>query len=212
MITESNTGFVVAYRYKYQLCTTMVMDEFGEGRVVQQSLFEANGDWHMDKVLEHLERANPDSLKMVRVIIIDKDFIEIRVLRSHFKETQISICLFHVIKYLKTMSRKPEFGKVAEQDHSSIDHIVHNMVYVATEDIYEQGRHDLRVLCDRIGLSGLCQYMEVNWHSCIDMWVMYRQRRSPISRTTQTIDWRTYSVNLKRVSMVPAAWQAAFRN
>ncbi|GAB9475463.1 hypothetical protein Gpo141_00012559 [Globisporangium polare] len=31
-------------QWNYQLCTFMVMDEFGDGQVVQQSLFETNGD------------------------------------------------------------------------------------------------------------------------------------------------------------------------
>ncbi|KAL3674332.1 hypothetical protein V7S43_000288 [Phytophthora oleae] len=34
-------------RYNYHLLTFMAMNEFEEGAVVQQSLLEANGDWHM---------------------------------------------------------------------------------------------------------------------------------------------------------------------
>jgi hypothetical protein len=44
--------------YNYQLMMFMVMNEFGEGMPVQQSLIEANGDWHMDKAVEHLTQTN----------------------------------------------------------------------------------------------------------------------------------------------------------
>ncbi|KAE9300970.1 hypothetical protein PR003_g22640 [Phytophthora rubi] len=43
-------------RYNYQLLTFMSMNEFGEGTVVQHSLLEANGDWHMDKAICHFKR------------------------------------------------------------------------------------------------------------------------------------------------------------
>jgi hypothetical protein len=39
----------------------MVVDEYGSGQVVQQSLIETNSDWHMERVLAHLKRANPTS-------------------------------------------------------------------------------------------------------------------------------------------------------
>ncbi|KAE9104892.1 hypothetical protein PF010_g13220 [Phytophthora fragariae] len=43
-------------RYNYQLLTFTTMNEFGEGAVVQQSLLEANGDWHMDRAVAHIKR------------------------------------------------------------------------------------------------------------------------------------------------------------
>jgi hypothetical protein len=58
----------------------MVMDEYGMGQVVQQSLIETNSDWHMERVLAHLKRANPTSHNPVRVIMVDKDLNEIKIL------------------------------------------------------------------------------------------------------------------------------------
>ncbi|KAG3247329.1 hypothetical protein PI124_g7950 [Phytophthora idaei] len=39
-------------RYNYQLCTLMIIDQFGNGQAVQHSVFERNADWHMVKVVE----------------------------------------------------------------------------------------------------------------------------------------------------------------
>ncbi|ETM43119.1 hypothetical protein L914_11347 [Phytophthora nicotianae] len=40
-------------RYNYRLLTFMGMNEFCEGAVVQQSLIDANGDWHMERAIAH---------------------------------------------------------------------------------------------------------------------------------------------------------------
>ncbi|KAF1795781.1 hypothetical protein GQ600_4463 [Phytophthora cactorum] len=72
----------------------MTVNDFGGGVVVQYSLLEANGDWHMDRVIEHFKRAYPDGLKMLQVIEVDKDMNEVRVLQSHFQEARVLICHF----------------------------------------------------------------------------------------------------------------------
>ncbi|ETI35014.1 hypothetical protein F443_18594 [Phytophthora nicotianae P1569] len=100
------------FRYNYQLLTFMTMHKFGEGTVVQQSLIEANGDWHMERAVEHFKRSHPTRIHLLRVIVVDKDLNEIRVLESKFPEARILICHFHVIKYLKEMRANPEFGKL----------------------------------------------------------------------------------------------------
>ncbi|ETN04687.1 hypothetical protein PPTG_23576 [Phytophthora nicotianae INRA-310] len=56
-------------RYNYQLLTFMAMNEFGEGTVVQQSLIEANGDWHMERTVEHFKRSHPTRIHLLRVIV-----------------------------------------------------------------------------------------------------------------------------------------------
>jgi hypothetical protein len=99
------------------------MDEFGEGRVVQHSLLETNSDWHMHKALDHFLSVQ-DNSKLLRVIVVDKDLNEIRVLQQRFAEVRILICSFHVIKYLGEMCRKPDFGKYAQEDLLPADRCV----------------------------------------------------------------------------------------
>jgi hypothetical protein len=130
------------------------MDEAGNGKPVQQSLLEANGDWHMQRAVLHFKRANPDRWKLLRVIMVDKDLNEIRVLQSHFPEARVLICHFHVVKYLSLICRKPEFGKFSADDLESVDALVHGMVYATSDEDYEAKRESLRGLCVRIGLVG----------------------------------------------------------
>ncbi|OWZ20484.1 LOW QUALITY PROTEIN: hypothetical protein PHMEG_0005100 [Phytophthora megakarya] len=133
-------------RYNYQLLTFMVMNEFGEGAVVQHSMIEANGDWHMEKAIDHFKRLHPTRIDLLRVIVVDKDLNEIRVLESNFPGARVLICHFHVIKYLKEKRSKPESA------------------------------HDaLRGICERVGFNDFFSYFERNWDSSQDRWVMYRR-------------------------------------
>eukprot|EP00644_Phytophthora_capsici_P018602 jgi/Phyca11/128037/e_gw1.73.65.1 len=59
-------------RYNYQLLTFMAMNEFGEGA-----------------------RSHPTRLQSLRVIIVDKDLNEIRVLEANFPDAHVLICHFH---------------------------------------------------------------------------------------------------------------------
>lgn len=68
--------------YKYQQCTSVMMDEFGEGQPVQHLLFETNRDWHMERAIDHLKRAHPGRSTLLEVIIVDKDTNEIKVVQA----------------------------------------------------------------------------------------------------------------------------------
>ncbi|RLN02488.1 hypothetical protein BBJ28_00019803 [Nothophytophthora sp. Chile5] len=92
---------------------------------------------------------------------------------------RILICVFHVIKYLRLASRKPEYGKISSDDHETIDTLVHNLVYAQSEEVYENERSALRWTCKSVGSMPFFDYMEKNWHSCTDMWVAYKRAKLP---------------------------------
>ncbi|KAE8959314.1 hypothetical protein PR001_g30757, partial [Phytophthora rubi] len=159
------------------------MNEFGEGAVVQHSLLEANGDWHMDKAITHFKRLHLARIKLLRVIMVDKDMNEIRVLESNFPEACVLICHFHVIKYLKEMRSKPEFGKISSDDAVQIDACIHKLVYADSDISNEAAHFALKGLCERTGHSGFFDYFEKNWHECQDRWVMHRRADLPHFRS-----------------------------
>jgi hypothetical protein len=166
-------------RYNYQLLTFMTINEFGEGAVVQHSLLEANGDCHMDKAIYHFKHSHPTRTKLVQVIVVDKDINEIRVLETHFPEARVLVCHFHVIKYLREMGAKPEFGKVFSDDASQIDACVHKMVYADSAAAYDASHVSFGGLCDRIGIYGFFAYFEKNWHTSQERWVIYLRADLP---------------------------------
>ncbi|EGZ24706.1 hypothetical protein PHYSODRAFT_486010 [Phytophthora sojae] len=132
----------------------------------------------MEKAIAHFKRAHPTRINLVRVIVVDKDLNDIRVLEAHFPRLA-SICHFHVIKYLKEMRSKSDFGKVSADDASQVDAAIHKMVYAASEEDYKATHKTLKGLCEKIGLTGFFEYFEKNWDSCQDRWVMYRRADLP---------------------------------
>ncbi|OWZ05643.1 hypothetical protein PHMEG_00022232 [Phytophthora megakarya] len=157
----------------------MAMNEFGEEVVVQHSLIEENGDWHMERAIDHFKITHRTRIHDLRFIIVYKDMNEINFLESHFQEARILICHFHVIKYLKEMRSKPEFGKISADDTSQIDSAIHEMVYARSDDVYMEAHESLRGICDRIGVNGFFSYFEKNWYDCQDRWVMHRRASLP---------------------------------
>jgi hypothetical protein len=163
----------------------MVMDEFGSGQVVQQSLIETNADWHMERVIDHLKRANPTSFKLVRVIMVDKDLNEIKVLQREFPEAQVLICHFHVLTYLEKVRHKPEFGKLSEHDHAMIQNHIHRCVYSEKEfaegDVagFQENKAALIAACERLGAHEYLDYLRRNWFGCTDMWALYTRNKLP---------------------------------
>lgn len=59
--------------------------------------------------------------------MVDKDLNEIKILSAFFPYTRILIFIFHVLKYLSLVSRKPEHGKISPEDHGELDALTHNM-------------------------------------------------------------------------------------
>jgi hypothetical protein len=157
----------------------MVMDEYGLGQVVQQSLMETNTDWHMERVLAHLKRANPTTFKLVRVVMVDKDLNEIKVIQRKFEEARVLICHFHVLAYLEKVKHKPEYGKISAHDHIALECHVKNVVYAETRDAYESTKASLIATCERLDFRSFVEYLERNWFNCDEMWALYRRNKLP---------------------------------
>jgi hypothetical protein len=170
------TYLCVACRYNYQLMTMMIVDDYGEGQVVQHSLLERNADWHMPKALDHFVRANTDVAKKISVIMVDKDLNEIKVLQTYFPHARNLICTFHVLKYLAKMVRKPDYGKISVDDRDALNACIHGMVYADSKEKYDDNHKTLVDLCEAIGYTKFYEYFS---DSCIEIWVLYRRSKLP---------------------------------
>ncbi|EGZ30690.1 hypothetical protein PHYSODRAFT_477482 [Phytophthora sojae] len=133
----------------------------------------------MDRAIEHFKRANCGRFNLLRVIMVDKDLNELRVLQSHFPDVRILICHFHVIKYLKEKRGKPEFGKISTDDATALDAVIPRLVYASSEEVYSRYYKSLEAMCHRIGFEGFFDYFARNWDSSQDVWVMYRRSDLP---------------------------------
>ncbi|OWZ16801.1 hypothetical protein PHMEG_0009353 [Phytophthora megakarya] len=162
-----------------------VIDVYGYGRIRTRSggpvvsLLEANGDWHMEKAVTHFKRLHPICIDHLRVIVVDKNLNEIKVLEANFPKALVLICHIHVIKYLKEKRSKPKYGKVSSDGASQVDAAIHAMVYSQSEDQYKISHDSLKGICDPACLNEFFNYFEKNWDASQDRWVMYRRSKLP---------------------------------
>ncbi|ETL90753.1 hypothetical protein L917_10636 [Phytophthora nicotianae] len=139
-------------RYNYQLCTLMVMDQFGHAQAVQHFVLERNADWHMDKAVEQFQLAN--DWERTKVIMVDKDLTEIGG---------------------EPMRDDKKYDTYPSGILKQMDHCVSNMVYTKSEDEFDQHATEFKHLACRENRDSLWNYFDKNWVACKDMWVtVYR--------------------------------------
>ncbi|GMF26176.1 unnamed protein product [Phytophthora fragariaefolia] len=91
-------------------------------------------------------KQNNTAWKDVKVIVIDKDFTELALLRDEFPCATIILCHFHVIDYLKREVSKKSYGFSAfEKMH--VKNILTMMVRTNSEGIFTDYLSALTKLC-----------------------------------------------------------------
>ncbi|DBA01520.1 TPA: hypothetical protein N0F65_004870 [Lagenidium giganteum] len=150
-------------RYNYQLCTIMVVDEFGHGQVVQHSVLDTNSNWHMERVLAHFLRVN-DCVQKTEIVMVDKALNEIKVIERSMPQVKVLICLFHVLKYLSKECKDLKYGKLSSEDQDALLDLVHAMVYATSkEDYYDR----------------FFEYFMKNWDSSPYSWAKHTRQYLP---------------------------------
>ncbi|KAE8982033.1 hypothetical protein PR003_g19989 [Phytophthora rubi] len=113
---KENTATI--YVDNYQLTQTITFqthqmrrffEAFPEGQYVQHALMENESAECLTDAITSFKSFNP-TWDRVRVIIVDKDFGEISLLRAAFPGARILLCVFHVVKYLRVEVAKREYG------------------------------------------------------------------------------------------------------
>ncbi|OWZ19155.1 hypothetical protein PHMEG_0006637 [Phytophthora megakarya] len=133
----------------------------------------------MEKAVAHFKRLHPTRIELLRVIVVDKDLNEIKILESKFPKARVLVCHFHVIKYLKEKRAKSEYGKISAADASQVAAVVHSIVHADCEENYRLSHAPFKGICDRVGLHDFFQYFEKNRDRSQDRWVQYRRASLP---------------------------------
>ncbi|OWY94429.1 hypothetical protein PHMEG_00035844 [Phytophthora megakarya] len=133
----------------------------------------------MERAVAHFKRIHPTRIDRLRVIVVDKDLNEIKVLESNFPKARVLVCHFHVIKYLKEKRSKPEYEMISMDDASQVDAAIHAMVYAEFEENYRTSYESLEGICDRVGLQDFFRYFKKNWDASQERWVLYHRAKLP---------------------------------
>ncbi|ETI30706.1 hypothetical protein F443_22197, partial [Phytophthora nicotianae P1569] len=133
---------------RYRLFSFMVTDKFGCGSFAQHALVDGGSKLNMLYAVRAFKQNNPAWVD-VKVIVIDKDFIELGLLCEEFPCATIILCHFHVIDYLKREN----------------------------ESLFDEYLSALTKLC--AGKPLFMDYFTENWLNCKDQWCTFKHGNIP---------------------------------
>ncbi|ETI53615.1 hypothetical protein F443_03470, partial [Phytophthora nicotianae P1569] len=159
----------------YRLFSFMVTYKFGCGSFAQHVLVDGESKLNMLFAVRVFKQNNPARVD-VKVIVIDKDFTELGLLREEFPCATIILCHFHVIDYLKREVSKKNYGFSAfEKMH--IKYILVMMVHAENESLFDGYLSALTKMC--AGKPLFMDYFTENWLNCKDLSCSFKRGNIP---------------------------------
>ena len=145
----------------------MAEDGFGKGRVVFYAATCEEDATHLQKMVQMFKESNPN-WNSIRIVVIDKDFTEWKVLKEELPDATILFCQWHVIKAL--------FKKVCDLDvpkdkREPLRTLLRAVVYSANEEDYAETKKKIFDASN----EEFQQYYNNNWEDCQSMWVSYKR-------------------------------------
>ena len=151
--------------------------------------------------------------------IVDKDFTEIKMLNSVFPDSIVTLCLFHVLKWIKQLvsTARREDGSM-NVDLEKKDKIMTAFRAIAYAHSSEICSDNLKVFIREIeGIEvrvgngeksyyvNFWEYYEKNWADCESMWMTHLRRRIPGMQDEMTNNrlermWRSMKTHLKQMT------------
>jgi len=114
---------------------------------------------------------------------VDKDFVEIDVIKEEFPDSTVLLCQFHVLKYLKKKLTESEM-KVKEIVRKDLYVAIHAAVYAKSETEYILATNQMLQLLGNDVYHAYSQYFLKNWDNCKDAWSNYLRNKYYIGNTT----------------------------
>jgi len=152
------------------LYSVMIEDGNGHGRTVFYAATTDESTQHLRAIVQAFKNCNP-CYGNTKVIIIDKDFTEMAVLKEEFPTATILFCQFHVIKcFYKAVSD----ADVPKDRRDSLRKVLHDIVYSESMDDYV----DYLAEIVRLGNPTFEKYFLDNWSSCLEMWISFQRDSS----------------------------------
>jgi hypothetical protein len=109
------------------------------------------------------------------VIVVDKDFNELTVLRDAFPQADVVLCQFHVQKYLKKIVAHPKFD-ISVQVRKDLHNIFQSVIYAQSSTEYLRLVLTKPLLCftyyngflvQKIECKLLCEMIQIIHFGCI---------------------------------------------
>ncbi|ETP53795.1 hypothetical protein F442_01332 [Phytophthora nicotianae P10297] len=153
----------------YKLFSFMVHDAMGKGQHVQHCLMENERKETLRIACRQFKEAC-SSFDSVAVIMIDKDFTELSVLKEEFPSARILLYPFHVVKYLQEEVAKEKYNLDA-WTKKEMKRLIQLLVSAPTEVVYDNVITAMKVVIRTEEKQQLWfRYFDANWTECKERW------------------------------------------
>ena len=194
----------------YHLMTFLIADGDNNGQPVGYAYINNESK----PVLHLVLQAFVKSLKLsnretVDIFMVDKDMKCISSLREFFKDSQILLCYFHVMKHFKEKINRDVTGS---NDYK--DSVLQQIRSIITSNTLEQYQANFEKL-ENIAPGKFIDYYQKNWEGDIKVWFVLYERRSLFyvgNDTNNLIEshHRVIKKDLKRTHHLPHSIKVLF--
>ncbi|GAV01488.1 hypothetical protein RvY_12194 [Ramazzottius varieornatus] len=136
----------------------MCEDKNGVGQAAFVGLLSSEKKENLAFFFESFKDAHPEHWERVEVAFTDKDFHEIALLKRELPQARPLLCVFHVVKWMKTkIVRLPN----VKEDRLRIYQLFNKALHCYNEDNFEKNRQDL--IDDSAMTEEFRGYLQDNW-------------------------------------------------
>lgn len=184
----------------FNLGSLMVTSATGGGITVMYFLCLNQTKDMVGSILDFFTRENPGITASVATVVIDKDYVEWKVLEEKFPLATILLCQFHVIRRFATVIVSKE-STILVALRGRGEAILYGMIYAQTTDFFDLKKDEVAELLGDVPPESL-EYMEGNWYNCYDMWsnCARDERFNALNTTTNRVEcnWGELKLRLGR--------------
>ena len=145
----------------------MIEDGYGHGRVVFYAATVEGDTLHLRKMMQCFKENNP-KFSSIRVVIIDKDFAEWKMLKEELPNAVVLFCQWHVLRAMFKQLSDCGVEKLRRDDARGA---IQCLVHAKTQDDYYVKKQELfDTTNDRFK-----EYFLSNWEACIEMWATFKR-------------------------------------
>ena len=186
------------------LTCLMVEDGFGHGRNVFYAATAQEDTTHLQRIVQSFKEQN-SAWRSIRVIIIDKDFTEWKVLNEEFPDAVILYCQWHVIK---AMFKGMTDCGVEKSNRDECRRIIQLLVHANSEVQYKDLKQEL---FDEAN-DEFKVYFQRNWEVCKSMWVTFKRDQHLHFANTTNNRLESHNQKLKDVTSRSSSLSDMFQN
>ena len=133
------------------------------------------------------------------IFIVDKDFGQLEVLNSVFPTALVLLCVFHVIKFMKSLIASAPVVVDVKKD---LLLQFRRIIYANSEDIFKTEDQKFVELAAGVTVKAgdkqvsLVEYYIRNWRSVSPMWVRYHRKNLPSlgDNTSNRVEWTFWTL------------------